>query len=426
MTKRPPKITKYRFRIKEHLVVPARELRPNPRNYRTHPPEQRAAMEAVLEEIGYTDELKVVRERGGGYMIIDGHMRSELDPEALVPVAVLDLKPEEADKMLASFDVITSMAERDDAGWAALLASLEANSEEFNDLLSSWRNEEGIGSPGTKGLTDPDALPPEVPTRAKRGDLWIMGPHRVLCGDSAIVGDVERLMAGERGALMVTDPPYGVAYGTGAKNLHWEAADDRPIANDDLGVGQSAFWTAAFRHWPLAGAAYIFSPSGPTMCALSAAIEAAGIEQHQWIVWVKQQFVLGRGHYHYRHEHLFYGWPKGAPSGWNGSRTEDSVWEADRPMRSPEHPTMKPVALCTRAIENSSAPGDIVLEPFLGSGTTLIAAEQTGRRCYAMELEPRYVDVAIRRWEEFTGHDAVWSPADASAPSKASRRKAKA
>ncbi len=197
---------------------------------------------------------------------------------------------------------------------------------------------------------------------------------------------------------MVTDPPYGVAYEPGGRKRR------RPIANDDLGQDQAEFWTQVFSAWPLEGDAYVFCPPGPLISTLCASIAAAGIEHRQWLIWVKDRLVLGRSHYHYRHEHIFYGW-KGKSS-WQGSRKEDSVWQEDRPQSSPQHPTMKPVSLYVRAMENGSKPNDIAAEPFLGSGTALIAAERTGRRCYGMELDPRYCRVAIVRWEAFTGERA--------------------
>jgi DNA modification methylase len=163
-----------------------------------------------------------------------------------------------------------------------------------------------------------------------------------MCGDSANEADVARLVATESATLMVTDPPYGVDYQGGA------AGKRRRIANDDLGGDQSRFWTSALQHWPLAGDAYVFSPSGPLISVLCASIQAAGIEHHQWLIWVKDRLVLGHSNYHYRHEHVFYGW-RGKTS-WQGSRKEDSVWEEERPQASPQHPTMKPVALCVRAI----------------------------------------------------------------------------
>ena len=161
----------------------------------------------------------------------------------------------------------------------------------------------------------------------------------------------------------------------------------------------------AFSSWPLEGDAYVFSPSGPLISTLCESIAAAGIEHRQLLIWVKDRLVLGRSHYHYRHEHVFYGW-KGRTS-WQGSRKEDSVWQEDRPQSSPQHPTMKPVSLYLRAMENGSRANDIVAEPFLGSGTALIAAERTRRRCYGMEIDPRYCRVAIGRWEAFTGEKAV-------------------
>ena len=174
--------------------------------------------------------------------------------------------------------------------------------------------------------------------------------------------------------------------------------------SEETSSGSIRFWSAAFSAWPVNGDVYVFGPSGPLMIVLQRAIEAAGIPHRQWLIWVKDRLVLGRSHYHYRHEHIFYGW-KGETS-WNGSRKEDSIWECDRPGASPEHPTMKPLVLIERAIENSSRSGDIVLDPFIGSGSTLIASERTGRVCYGVELDPRYVDVALARWEAFTGEKA--------------------
>jgi DNA modification methylase len=281
-------------------------------------------------------------------------------------------------------DVDISLSGFDEDEVAKLLKGLDARerrerSETF-DFDAAW--EEATKDPGVQ-----------------RGDVWRLGDHRIMCGDSADEADVGRLMAGESPCVMVTDPPYGVAYEPEGRKRK------RPIANDDLGENQAEFWAKAFSAWPLEGDAYVFSPSGPLIQALCAAIVAAGIEHHQWLIWVKDRLVLGHSHYHYRHEHVFYGW-KGKTS-WQGSRKEDSVWEEERPQASPQHPTMKPVGLCVRAIENSSKPHDIVADPFLGSGTTLIAAERTGRRCYGMELDPRYCRVIIARWEAFVGEKAV-------------------
>ncbi len=237
---------------------------------------------------------------------------------------------------------------------------------------------------------------------ARPGEIYELGSHRLMCGDSTQGDDIALLMQGTKARLMATDPPYGVAYDGSGSNPKWRK-DGATIANDDLGVNQEDFWVSAFKLWPLEGDAYVFCPSGPPNMTLARAIEAAGIEHHQWLVWVKDRLVLGRSHYHYRHEHIFYGW-KGKSS-WAAGRDQDSVWECERPSSSPEHPTMKPVPLVARAIANSSAIGDVVVDGFLGSGTTLIAAQQMGRRCYGMEIKPCYVDVAIRRYYELLGWD---------------------
>ncbi len=394
--------------IRDRIVglrrVRADELLPNPKNWRRHPKAQAEALKGLLGEIGYADAL-LARETPEGLMLIDGHLRAETTPTTKVPVLVLDLDEAEADKLLLTLDPLAAMAEMDGGATAALLEGVETESEAVQAMLTGLRDQAQRAMGPGEGLTDPDAVPEAVEPVAKRGDVWVCGEHRVMCGDSTDAEDVARLMAGEKASLMVTDPPYGVAYDGAPGHRQKRAAHPRKyIANDDLGKDQAEFWMAAFSPWPLEGDAYVFSPSGPPISTLCASIEAAGIRHHQWLIWAKQQFVLGGSHYHYRHEHIFYGW-RGKTS-WNGSRKEDSVWEVDRPMRSLDHPTMKPVSLCERAIGNSSRPSGLVIDPFLGSGTTMIAAERLGRRCYSMEIEPRYADVAVRRWEEFTGRKA--------------------
>ena len=212
--------------------------------------------------------------------------------------------------------------------------------------------------------------------------------------------------------MMVTDPPYGVAYDTSGQNPPFHRRSDAtPMANDDLGRDQEAWWQACFERWRWPGDTYVFAPSGPPMAPLAAAIQAAGVEMHQWLVWAKDRFVLSGAHFHYRHEHIFYGWR--SPTSFNGDRNLDSVWECKRPSASPDHPTTKPVELVERAVQASSRPGGIVADPFLGSGTTVLACEKLGRRCFGMEIEPRYVDVAVRRWELYTGGKAELMVADA-------------
>ncbi len=391
--------------------VPIDNLRPDPANPRRIADAELEALTRSIQEFGLIDPIIA---RRSDSLVIGGHQRLIAARRLglkTVPVVYVDLTDEQVkllnlalNKISGSWDqellarllaelqdvpgVDISLSGFGDDEIAKLLKTLDAREkrgrEEDLDLDAAWR----------AAKADPGV---------QRGNVWQLGDHRVMCGDSSDSGDVGRLMAGETATLMVTDPPYGVAYETVGKNPRWRK-DKRPIANDDRGKDQAAFWTSAFRHWPLDGDAYVFSPSGPLISTLCASVEAAGITHHQWLIWVKHQLVLGRSHYHYRHEHIFYGW-KGKTS-WNGSRKEDSVWDEERPMASPEHPTMKPVPLCERAIENSSGLNGLIVDPFLGSGTTLIAAERTGRRCYGMEIDPHYCRLVIARWEAFSGRSA--------------------
>ena len=393
------------------VQVPIGDLRPDPFNPRRISDDELNALTRSIQQFGLVDPIIARRE---DMSVIGGHQRlvaaRRLGVET-VPVVSLDITQDDARVLNVALNKISGSW--DEELLARLLAELQDvpdvdmslsgfGEDEIAKLLKTLDVREKRHREDTFDL-DAAWAAVEAGPGVQLGDVWQLDDHRVMCGDSADGGDVSRLMAGETASLVVTDPPYGVGYETEGKNPRWRK-DKRPIANDDLGENQAAFWTAAFRHWPLDGDAYVFSPSGPLISALCASIEAAGITHHQWLIWVKHQLVLGRSHYHYRHEHIFYGW--NGKTSWNGSRKEDSVWDEERPLASPEHPTMKPVALCERAIENSSGPNGLVIDPFLGSGTTLIAAERTGRRCYSMEIDARYVRLVLSRWEAFSGGKA--------------------
>jgi site-specific DNA-methyltransferase (adenine-specific) len=253
---------------------------------------------------------------------------------------------------------------------------------------------------------DADAAPP-LPEPAdlyvEPGDLWALGHHRLLCGDATDPAAVARLMGSDTVDLLWTDAPYGCAY-TG------KTAAALKIANDDLGIeGTRKLVAAALALVPLrpGGAFYLASPAGPGHLAFLLALADADLTVHQTLVWLKNTLVLGHSDYHYRHEPILYGWKPGAAHTFRGDRRQDSVWEIARPARSENHPTIKPVELVELAIRNSCAPGDTVADPFVGSGTTIIAAERTDRRCLAMEIDPRYAQVAIERWQSFTGARAT-------------------
>jgi DNA modification methylase len=251
------------------------------------------------------------------------------------------------------------------------------------------------------------ALEATASPRTKPGDLWLLGEHRLLCGDSTDGGAIERLLAGERAAMAFTDPPYNVNYGNHSGQRRGNRR--RRIANDALSPAE---WDQFCKRWiagllqHVDGALYVCMSSKelPTVTRLLA---EAGGHWSDTIIWAKDRFTLGRADYERQYEPIWYGWREGAHHYWCGDRNQGDVWEIARPGDSPLHPTMKPLELVERALENSSRPGDTVLDLFLGSGTTLIAAERTGRRCQAVELDPRYVDVAVARWEAFTGERAT-------------------
>ncbi len=262
----------------------------------------------------------------------------------------------------------------------------------------------GDGEPAP-GMTDPDDVPavPDDPI-TKPGDVWLLGGHRVLCGDSTVVTDVDRLMQGRKADMVFTDPPYGVDYdgGHAVKGIRRDK-----LSNDhDASIYADVFPLlvafadprAPFYIW------YSDSKSG----AVIGAVIGAGLEIRNTIIWNKNQAQFGAlgAQYKTKHEPLIYAFKKGQSPHWYGPTNEVSVWDIDRAQVNEYHPTQKPTTLAERAIGNSSKPGDLVLDLFLGSGSTLIACEQTGRTCFGMEISPAYVDVCVQRWEAFTGQTA--------------------
>ena len=253
------------------------------------------------------------------------------------------------------------------------------------------------------GQTDPDAIPEAPKPRTKLGDVWTLGDNRLMCGDSTDAACVQELLDGATPALMVTDPPYGVEY-----DPEWRV---RSGLNSQIGPAHGKpknddryDWREAFVLHP-GSVAYCWSPPGTNLVDHHAALLASGLEPRMSIIWSKNNAPIGRGHYHVRHEPCWYAVRKGATAEWQGGRKQNTVWDIDRPQKSETgHSTQKPVECMERPIRNHK--GD-VYDPFVGSGTTIIAAEREKRRCYAMEIEPAYVDVAVARWEAFTGRTAT-------------------
>jgi len=241
---------------------------------------------------------------------------------------------------------------------------------------------------------------------SKPGDVWIMGRHRLLCGDSTDAASYDTLLGTERVAMIFQDPPYNVDYANTAKDKL--RGTNRPILNDNLGDGFQDFLLAAFKPalQRCDGAVYV-AMSSSELDTLQAAFRAAGGKWSTFIIWAKNTFTLGRSDYQRQYEPILYGWPEGANRHWCGDRDQGDVWHFNKPRVNDLHPTMKPVELVERAIRNSSRPGDLVLDPFGGSGTTLIAAEKAGRKARLIELDPKYADVIVRRWQDWTGQQAT-------------------
>jgi DNA modification methylase len=389
-------------RVKELRRVPASELRANPKNWRRHPPAQEAALRGVLEDIGFADAV-IARETPDGLELIDGHLRQEVMGDQPVPVLIVDVTEEEADKLLLTYDPLAMMAHADTDQLLQLLRDTQFADKAVNDMLEAVANGERLPMPD---LHEPVEDPGPQIDRAEelrekwqteRGQVWEVGRHRLMCGDVTGELDIGTLIAGGAVRMIWTDPPYGVDYGN-HRNAKW--GKHSPIANDALPPTELArFWKTAFTNLCqyVTGDLYVAAPPGPLLRLLDITLEETPWERHQWLVWVKDRLVLGRSNYHYRHEQLWYGWLKKGKSSWSVGRDRDSVMEVPRPSRSDEHPTMKPVELVGQMIGNSSSRNDAVLDPFLGSGTTMVAAEQLGRICYGMEIEPKYVAVTLER-----------------------------
>jgi DNA modification methylase len=389
---------------------PTAKLVPYARNARGHSEEQVAQIAASIVEFGFTNPILA----GSDGMIVAGHGRLAAAQKLgldTVPVVVLDhLTHTQRRALIIADNRIAENAGWDDAMLRIELQSLQEDS--FNLDITGFDADalaEIMAGEETTldGNTDDDAVPEVSATSISRpGDVWELGKHRLVCGDATDPKSYEQLMADGQADMVFTDPPYNVDYANSAKDKM--RGKDRPILNDNLGDGFYDFLLAALK--PMldrcAGATYIaMSSSG--LDTLQQAFRAAGGKWSTFIIWAKNTFTLGRADYQRQYEPILYGWKDGADHYWCGARDQGDVWHIKKPHKNDLHPTMKPVELVERAIRNSSRPGDIVLDPFGGSGTTLIAAEKTGRIGWLLELDPKYVDVIVKRWEAFTGRKAT-------------------
>jgi DNA modification methylase len=380
-------------------------LVPYARNARTHSDAQVAQIAASIREWGWTVPV-LVDETG---VLIAGHGRV-LAARQLglisIPVMVARGWTEAQRRAYALADNRLALS----AGWDMDMLRLELGdlSTIGFDLPLTGFGEDELANfllEPTAGLTDPDDVPaaPDIPV-SRLGDVWVLGRHRIVCGDSTDPATVEAVLGGVRPHLMVTDPPYGVNYDPAWRNRAGISTTQRTgrVEND-----HRADWGEAWALFP-GDVAYVWH-GALHATTVAESLTACGFDIRAQIVWAKERLVMGRGHYHWQHEPCWYAVRSGRTGHWAGDRKQTTLWTIASSAQdaTTTHGTQKPVECMRRPMENNSSSGQAVYEPFSGSGTVIIAAEMSGRSCYAVELSPAYVDVAVLRWQAFTGSVAV-------------------
>ena len=388
---------------------PLARLQPYANNAKTHGADQVAKIAASMAEFGWTVPCLVA----GDGELIAGHGRVLAATQlglTEAPVIVLGHLTEAQRRAYRIADnKLTELGTWDEALLSAELKDLLA--EDYDLSLMGFEDAEleallaGEVVPETVSREGEDDVPeaPETPI-SRPGDLWVLGKHRLLCGDATVATDVERILGDLKPQLMVTDPPYGVEYDPGWRNKAGAASTKRTgkVLNDDR-----ADWREAWALFP-GDVAYVWH-GALHATTVAESLSASGFNIRSQIIWAKDRLVLSRGDYHWQHEPCLYAVKKTGKGHWAGDRKQTTLWQIANKDQDAEtvHGTQKPVECMRRPILNNSSPGQAVYEPFMGSGTTLIAAETTGRVCYGIELNPAYVDVAVERWQQFTGKDAV-------------------
>ena len=386
----------------EMQLVPLGKLVPYINNARTHSPEQLAKLRSSLREFGFINPVIIDRD----YNIIAGHGRVLAAKEEgirEVPCVFVDYLTEAQKKAYILADNRMAL----DAGWDEELLRIEIESlqgEDFDVSLTGFEEQELadlFAIEGDKAAKDDDfdlSAALEKASFVERGDLWIVGRHRLLCGDATRTEDVERLMDGKKANLIVTDPPYGVSF---------KSSDGLTIQNDSMKDEEFyIFLLTAFQcmaeHLENGGSSYVFHADTEGLNFRKAFIDA-GFHLAGVCIWVKNSLVLGRSDYQWQHEPVLFGWKKGGKHSWYSDRRETTIWNYDKPKRNKNHPTSKPLDLLGYPICNSSQENAIVLDSFGGSGSTLMACEQLNRICHMMELDEKYASVILRRYVEDTG-----------------------
>jgi DNA modification methylase len=389
------------------------ELIPYINNSRKHSDDQVTQIAASIKEFGWTNPILVDGDNG----IIAGHGRimaaKKLNMTEVPVIELAHLSKEQRKALIIADNKLALNSDWDSNLLAIELKDLQDLGFDLN--LTGFADKElaDILKPDqVEGLTDEDVVPDTpIEPKTKPGDIYQLGNNRLMCGDSTNIDQVEKLMDGNKASLVITDPPWNVAYGTNLAN-NAQGYKAREIMNDNFATDKE--WQD-FLSGTMGCINIVTLPGCPIYCVMGAsewpavdkALRDADFHWSSTIIWAKDTLVLSRKDYHTQYEPIWYGWKSDGPRIWTvQDRKQSDLWQCKRPKRSDLHPTTKPVELLERALLNSSNHGVIVFEPFGGSGSTLIACEKTGRRCHAMELDPKYCDVIVKRWEDFTGKKA--------------------
>lgn len=390
----------------EILKLKISDLKQHPKNPRKHPKELLERLKRSIEEYGFTNPVLVSKDN----KILAGHARCKAAKElgiSEVPVIRLDFEGAKADAYVIIDNKLNELSEWDIPLLESLIKDIEKSDfdvtltgfdlTEIDELFSKSDDKEGKddGYDVTKAL--------EEASFVNRGDVWLLGKHRLLCGDATNSEDVKALMDGKKANLILTDPPY---------NVDFESANGLKIKNDKQDSEKFYnFLLSSFKNMASSladgGSAYIFHADTEGLNFRKAFIDA-GFHLSGVCIWEKNSFVMGRSPYQWGHEPILYGWLKTGKHKWYAGRAESTIWRYDKPKKNADHPTMKPIPLLCYPIKNSSSVNSIVLDTFGGSGSTLIACQQMDRICYAMELDPKYASVIIRRYIELCGSDDVF------------------
>jgi DNA modification methylase len=383
------------------------DLEPFSRNPKKHPESQLERIKASMQEFGWTNPILTSEDN----MIVAGHGRYEAAKQLgfeKVPVINIGLPYEKAVAYVIADNRLAEIAEQDDEQLASLLQEIDSglytaigfSEDEIDELLS------GIEAGMQEDIVEDE--PPEADEENEPithiGDIWQLGNHRLMCGDSTDTADVSNLMDGALCNLVITDPPYNVSYvGKTADGL---TIENDEMSNEDFYKFLLKVYSNLYEFSNDGAGIYVFHADTEGINFRKAMIDS-GYKLAQCCIWVKNSMVMGRQDYHWQHEPVLVGWKPTAGHNWYSDRKQTTVWEFNRPTSSQDHPTMKPIELVAYPLQNSSRKGDFVLDLFGGSGSTMMACEQTGRTNYSMELNPKYCDVIIQRYVNFTGDNEI-------------------